>query len=122
VQEAARRMSLTISPDSRPEAGLYYRSDHFSLARVGIPAFSIEPGEDLLGKPPGTGHKLIEEFNDKNYHQPSDEYHEDWDFSGMEQYARFGMLIGVDVANAPNLPTWHAGDEFLEARQKSGVK
>ena len=45
------------------------------------------PGEDLVGKPPGTGQKLIDEFNDKSYHQPSDEYHDDWDFSGMEQYA-----------------------------------
>ena len=53
VQEAAKRMGLTISPDSRPEAGLYYRSDHFSFARVGIPSFSVEPGEDLVGKPPG---------------------------------------------------------------------
>jgi Zn-dependent M28 family amino/carboxypeptidase len=122
VQEVARRMSLTISPESRPEAGLYYRSDHFSLARVGIPAFSIDPGEDLLGKPPGTGHRLLEEFTEKNYHQPSDEYREEWDFSGMEQYARFGMLIGVDTANAPKLPTWRAGDEFLATRQNSGVK
>jgi Zn-dependent M28 family amino/carboxypeptidase len=122
VQEAARRMNLTISPEARPEAGEYYRSDHFSLARVGIPAFSIDQGEDLAGKPPGTGHKLMAEFTDKNYHQPSDEYHEDWDFSGMEQYARFGLLIGMDVANAPKLPSWHAGDELLAARQKSGVK
>jgi len=121
VQEAAKRMGLTISPDSRPEAGLYYRSDHFSFARVGIPSFSVEPGEDLVGKPAGTGHKLIEEFNDKNYHQPSDEYREDWDFAGMEQYAQFGLLIGVNVANSPKLPTWRAGDEFLPARQKSGV-
>jgi Zn-dependent M28 family amino/carboxypeptidase len=121
VQEAAKRMGLAISPDSRPEAGLYYRSDHFSFARVGIPSFSVEPGEDLVGKPAGTGHKLIEEFNDKNYHQPSDEYHEEWDFSGMEEYAQFGLLIGVNAANSPKLPTWRAGDEFLPARQKSGV-
>jgi len=121
VQEAAKRMALTISPDSRPEAGLYYRSDHFSFARVGIPSFSVEPGEDLVGKPAGTGHKLIEEFNDKNYHQPSDEYHENWDFAGMEQYAQFGLLIGVNVANSPKLPTWRPGDEFLAARQQSGV-
>jgi Zn-dependent M28 family amino/carboxypeptidase len=121
VQEAARRKGLTIAADPEPEAGHYYRSDHFSFARVGIPSFSIDHGEDLVGKPAGTGHKLYEEFVDKNYHQPSDEYHEDWDFSGMEQYAQFGLLIGVNVANSPKLPTWHAGDEFLPARQKSGV-
>jgi len=122
VEEAARRFGLTITPDPRPEAGSYYRSDHFSFARVGIPSFSIEGGEDLLGKPPGTGAKLFAGFNDNHYHQPSDEYHEDWDFSGMEQYARFGFLIGVDIANTLKLPTWRPGDEFLPARVASGVK
>jgi Zn-dependent M28 family amino/carboxypeptidase len=121
VEEAARRFGFTIGSDPNPEAGLFYRSDHFSLARVGIPAFSIEQGEDLLGQPPGTGEKIRREYREKNYHQPSDEYRDDWNFAGMEQYARFGMLIGVNVANAPKLPTWRAGDEFLPARQKSGV-
>jgi Zn-dependent M28 family amino/carboxypeptidase len=122
VVEAARRFELTITPDPRPEAGTYYRSDHFSFARAGIPSFSIEGGNDLLGKPAGTGAKLFAQFNDQRYHQPSDEYHDDWDFSGMEQYARFGFLIGVNVANAPKLPTWREGDEFLPARVASGVK
>ena len=122
VVEAARRFELTITSDPRPEAGTYYRSDHFSFARAGIPSFSIEGGNDLLGKPAGTGAKLFAQFNDQRYHQPSDEYHDDWDFSGMEQYARFGFLIGVNVANAPKLPTWREGDEFLPARLASGVK
>ena len=68
------------------------------------------------------GAKLFAGFNDNHYHQPSDEYHEDWDFSGMEQYARFGFLIGVDIANTLKLPTWRPGDEFLPARVASGVK
>jgi Zn-dependent M28 family amino/carboxypeptidase len=122
VEEAARRFALTIVPDPRPEAGVYYRSDHFSFARVGIPSFSIDQGVDLLGKPPGTGKKLFDEFEDKHYHQPSDEYHDDWDFTGMEHYSRFAMLIGVNVANATKMPTWHEGDEFLAARVASGVK
>jgi Zn-dependent M28 family amino/carboxypeptidase len=122
VEEAAKRFTLTIKPDPRPEAGTYYRSDHFSFARVGIPAFSIEGGEDLLGKPSGTGAKLFADFNDNRYHQPSDEYRDDWDFSGMEQYARFGLLMGLNLANTPKLPTWRAGDEFLAARVTSGVK
>jgi len=122
VQEAAGRFDLRIKPDPRPDAGTYYRSDHFSLARVGIPSFSIEGGEDLLGKPPGTVKKLFDDFEEHHYLQPSDEYHDDWDFSGMEQFARFGFLIGVNVANAPKLPSWRAGDEFLPARIGSGVK
>jgi Zn-dependent M28 family amino/carboxypeptidase len=122
VEEAAKRFALTIAPDPRPEAGVYYRSDHFSFARVGIPSFSIDQGVDLLGKPEGTGAKLFAEFEEKHYHQPSDEYHDDWDFTGMEHYSRFGMLIGVNVANVMKMPTWHAGDEFLAARVASGVK
>jgi len=122
VQEAARRFDLRINPDPRPEAGTYYRSDHFSFARVGIPSFSIEAGDELLGKTPGTGKKLFDDFNEHHYHQPSDEYHDDWDFSGMEQFARFGFLIGLNAANAPKLATWHAGDEFLPARIASGVR
>jgi len=122
VQEAARRFGLTIAADPEPEAGLYYRSDHFSFARAGIPAFSIDDGEDLLGKPAGSGAKFREDYYANRYHQPSDEYRDDWDFAGMEEYARFAMLIGVNTANAPKLPTWRAGDEFLPARVKSGVK
>jgi Zn-dependent M28 family amino/carboxypeptidase len=122
VQEAAKRFGLTLAPDPRPFAGIFYRSDHFSFARVGIPAFSIDRGQELMGQPPGTGAKLYEEYNAKHYHQPSDEYHDDWDFSGLEIYARFGFLINLDTANLPELPTWRAGDEFLPARVASGVR
>jgi len=122
VEEAARRFQLTLSPDPKPLAGSYYRSDHFSFARVGIPAFSVDSGEDIVGKPPGTGKKLQDEFTEARYHQPSDEYRDDWDFSGMELYGRFGFLINFNAANLPQLPTWRAGDEFLRARVASGPK
>jgi Zn-dependent M28 family amino/carboxypeptidase len=119
VQEAARRMELKIQPESHPEQGHYYRSDHFSLAHAGVPAFSINLGTEYYGKPAGYGDKVFEEYNDKHYHQPSDEYHDDWDFAGMEEVAQFGFLIGTTVANQDRLPTWNAGDEFLPAREKS---
>ena len=122
VQRDAKRMNLEIKPDAEPEQGEYYRSDHFSLARVGIPAFSISQGTDYIGKAPGFGKALFQDFNSKRYHQPSDEYHEDWDVSGMEQMGDFGLMLGIDIANAPRLPTWHAGDEFLAAREKSATQ
>jgi Zn-dependent M28 family amino/carboxypeptidase len=100
VQEAARRMNLEIAPDPTPEQGHYFRSDHFSFARAGIPAFSIDRGNIYLGKPEGFGDRAWAEFNSKHYHQPSDEYHDDWDFSGMEQYARLAFLINQMAANA----------------------
>jgi Zn-dependent M28 family amino/carboxypeptidase len=122
VEEAARRFQFTLSPDPRPLAGSYYRSDHFSFARVGIPAFSISSGQELLGQPPGTAKKYSDTYTEARYHQPSDEYHDEWDFSGMEFYGRFGFLINFNAANLPTLPTWRVGDEFLSPRVASGVR
>ncbi|MEO8100480.1 MAG: M28 family peptidase [Acidobacteriota bacterium] len=122
VEQAAQRMGLKISPDARPSAGTYYRSDHFSFARVGIPSFSVDGGDDFVGKPAGFGKQAHAEFTEKRYHQPGDEYKDDWDFAGMEQYSQFGLLIGIDIANQDAMPTWKPGDEFLAARQASGVK
>jgi Zn-dependent M28 family amino/carboxypeptidase len=112
VQEAARRMSYEIKPETHPEQGHFYRSDHFSFARAGMPSFSIGMGSEFLGKPADFGEKLFEEFNAKHYHQPSDEYHENWDFSGLEQIARFGTLIGINAANQDDLGRFKKGDEF----------
>jgi Zn-dependent M28 family amino/carboxypeptidase len=122
VQAVAKHMDLTINPDPRPEQGAYYRSDHFAFAHEGIPAFSVEEGDDFIGKPKGFGEKAFDEYNEKHYHQPSDEFQESWDFSGLAEMSRFGFLIGTEVANQERLPSWHAGDEFLAAREKSGVK
>ena len=117
VQRDATRAGLVIKPDAQPGQGHYYRSDHFSLARVGVPAFSISPGIDYVGKPDGFGAKVFEDYNSYRYHQPSDEYNDNWDMSGMEQMADLGLILGMDFANTPQLPTWNPGDEFLKARQ-----
>lgn len=121
VERDAKRMNLEIQPDAEPGQGHYYRSDHFSLARVGIPSFSISQGTNYVGKPAGFGKKVFEEYNQNHYHQPSDEYHEDWDVSGIQQMAEFGLTLGLDFANLAKLPTWKPGDEFLSARERSGV-
>lgn len=112
VQQVAKRFNYEIKPEAHPEQGHYYRSDHFSMAKVGIPAFSISQGDQFWGKPADFGEKAFQEFNAKHYHQPSDEYHEDWDFSGLQQIARFGFTLGMEVANQQKLPGWQPGDEF----------
>jgi Zn-dependent M28 family amino/carboxypeptidase len=122
VQRDAAALHLAIKPDAQPGQGLYYRSDHFSLARAGIPAFSISAGQEYLGKPADFGTTAFEQYNNLHYHRPSDEYHDDWDFGSMAQMAQFALRLGMDVANTPKLPTWNAGDEFLKARQASGVQ
>jgi Zn-dependent M28 family amino/carboxypeptidase len=119
IERDATDLHLHLASDPEPGQGHYYRSDHFSLARVGVPAFSVSQGTQYLGKPADFGKTIFEEYNAKHYHQPSDEYHSDWDFTGMQQMGEFGLKIGIDVANAPSLPTWNRGDEFLSAREKS---
>jgi len=121
VEADAKRMNLQIKPDAEPGQGHYYRSDHFSLARAGIPAFSIQEGSDYVGKPADFGKKVFEEFNTERYHRPADKYDASWDVSGMEQMGDFGLALGMDIANSPRLPSWKQGDEFLAAREKSGV-
>jgi Zn-dependent M28 family amino/carboxypeptidase len=122
VQQVAGRFKLSITPDPEPGQGHYYRSDHFSLARVGVPAFSISQGTHYIGKSADFSKTIFEQYNSTHYHQPSDEYRPNWDFTGMQQMADFGLSLGIDIANLPALPTWNAGDEFLRARQASGVR
>ncbi|HKS75281.1 MAG TPA: M28 family peptidase [Terriglobales bacterium] len=119
VEAMAKEFRLAIRPDSRPEAGHYYRSDHFSLARVGIPAFSINEGAKYKGHDAAWGLQQAEEFTTKHYHQPSDEYHPDMDFTGDAVVARFGFALGWQAASLPKLIGWQKGDEFEAARVKS---
>jgi Zn-dependent M28 family amino/carboxypeptidase len=121
VQALAQEFRLAIRPDSHPEAGHYYRSDHFSLARVGIPAFSINEGVKYKGHDAAWGLEKANEYTEKHYHQPSDEYHPDMDFTGPAVMARFGFALGWEAASAPKVVGWEKGDEFEPARLKSGT-
>jgi Zn-dependent M28 family amino/carboxypeptidase len=116
VQEAASRLKFEIAPDPRPEQGSYYRSDHFMLAKIGIPAFKISTGSKVAGKAEDAATAVFREYNTKHYHQPTDQFHEDWDFTSLEYGARFGYLIGLNVANSTSMPSWNAGDEFAVKR------
>ncbi|MCU1319263.1 MAG: peptidase [Edaphobacter sp.] len=119
VQATAKRFGLTIVPDARPEAGSYYRSDHFSLSRVGIPAFSVEAGELYEGHDVAWGRAKLEDFVAHDYHNFSDNYHADWDFRGNAKLDQFGMELGWEALNAPTTIRWNAGDEFEAARKAS---
>ncbi len=88
VQSIARRMNLSITPDPHPGQGHYYRSDHFSFARFGVPAFSISMGTRFIGKPPEFAEKVFSEYVSTHYHPPSAQFDESWGFSGLEQRAR----------------------------------
>ncbi len=119
VEATAKEFRLAIRPDARPEAGHFYRSDHFSLARVGIPSFSINEGMKYKGHNEAWGMDQEREYVDKHYHQPSDEYRPEMDFVGDSAMARFGFALGWEAASLPNLIEWQKGDEFEAARTKS---
>jgi Zn-dependent M28 family amino/carboxypeptidase len=119
VQTVAKDFDLAIQPDSQPSAGHYYRSDHFSLARVGIPAFSIDPGVLFEGHDEAWGKAQFEDYVARHYHQPSDEFQENWDFRGNARLARFGFVLGWLASAQPRSIEWHTGDEFEASRKKS---
>src|SRR6202451_4548452 len=119
VEAMAKDFRLAIRPDSRPEAGHYYRSDHFSLARVGVPAFSINEGMKFKGHDEAWGLQQAEEYTSKHYHQPSDEYHPSMDFTGDAVMARFGFALGWEAASQTKLVEWKKGDEFEPGRMQN---
>ncbi|HYE75985.1 MAG TPA: M28 family metallopeptidase, partial [Blastocatellia bacterium] len=119
IEAVATENQVTISPDAHPEQGLFYRSDHFPFAKVGIPAVNFEPGSTFVGHSPEWGKERFKDYNENRYHQPSDEYSPNWDFSGMVQQARLAFWVGLRVANADETPQWNKGDEFERARLQS---
>jgi Zn-dependent M28 family amino/carboxypeptidase len=118
VQSVAKEFDLQLLPDPSPMAGHYYRSDHFSLARVGIPAFSVDGGDLFEGHDAAWGHAKFEDYVAHHYHQPSDEYHAEWDFRGNAKMARFGFVLGWLASEQPKAVEWKPGDEFEAARKK----
>ena len=119
VRATAREFAYGIRPDPVPQAGHYYRSDHFSIARVGVPAFSINEGIKFKGHPAEWGEAQSKEYVQHRYHQPSDEYRPDMDFTADADIARFGFALGMKAAYLPSLVGWQRGDEFEAARKKS---
>jgi Zn-dependent M28 family amino/carboxypeptidase len=118
VEKTAQNLGLKIRPDAQPEAGHYYRSDHFSLARVGVPAFSISEGLKFKGHDEAWGRAQAKDYVEHHYHQVSDEYKDEMDFRGLAKAAQFGYELGLQAASQPDLIQWQAGDEFDAARKK----
>jgi Zn-dependent M28 family amino/carboxypeptidase len=119
VEHVAKAFDIQLLPDPTPMAGHYYRSDHFSLARVGIPAFSVDQGELFEGHDAAWGHAQFADYVAHNYHQPSDEFRQDWDFRGNAKMARFGLVLGWLAGQQKKAVEWLPGDEFEAARKAS---
>ena len=116
VISVAAEQGRVVAPDQFPSRGSFYRSDQFSFARIGVPAVYLDPGMDFVDRPAGWGKAQINHFTDVNYHQPSDEYDDSWNFDGAVMDALLGFWTGLAAANADEMPAWNEGDEFEAAR------
>jgi Zn-dependent M28 family amino/carboxypeptidase len=119
VEKVAGWQKRAVVPDYFPDRGYYYRSDQFSLAQVGVPGVYLHSGVNVVGKPDGWGKEQLEIWTEKTYHQVSDEFDPNWDLAGAVEDAQLLLQVGLEVADAPEMPAWNVGDEFEAARKKA---
>jgi Zn-dependent M28 family amino/carboxypeptidase len=118
VADAAKIQGRYIAPEPRPEAGSYFRSDHFSLAKVGVPALDVKGGIDIVGKGRDYGKKQSDEYISNHYHARSDEYNPNWTFEGGMQDMDLLFMIGKRLAFETSWPAWKPGSEFKAVREQ----
>ena len=118
VEAISKKYDLAVRPDAEPGAGHYYRSDHFSLGRVGIPAFSIDEGQKFKGRDLAWGKAQAKDYVDNHYHKPADDFRDDWDFKGLAKMTDFGFELGAAASSQADLIKWLPGDEFEAAQKK----
>ncbi len=110
------RTGRVIVPDTMPEKGYFYRSDHFEFAKQGVPAFYSKFGKDIIGQPAGYGAKLDDDYTTNDYHKVSDEMKPNWDFSGALEDVKFLIELGATIADGDKWPEWKPGNEFKAKR------
>jgi Zn-dependent M28 family amino/carboxypeptidase len=121
-EQVAKQMGLTLAPPTPDLGGSYFRADHFEFAKAGVPAFNVGSavfsgdGKFTFERDQAGAEAKMRAFT-RDYHQVSDEYHAEWDLSGMVQQAQFTLNLGYAVANAPAMPTWKAGDAFGKVKR-----
>lgn len=118
VRQVATARGRVVTPDSSPEEGSRYRSDTLSFSRAGVPAVVLGNGIDVIDRPPGWGKATLATYFDHHYHQPSDAYDPQWDWSGALQDLDLYFGIGEQLSNGTTWPNWYANDEFRAARDK----
>ncbi|WP_240309503.1 MULTISPECIES: M28 family metallopeptidase [Sphingomonas] len=119
--DEARKQNRVFTPDSHPESGGFYRSDHFSMAKVGVPAVSYESGGDLVNGGVARAEAIGKEYVTNRYHQPADEVQPDWDYSGMVEDAALLHAVGLRLANSNAWPNWSADSEFRATRDQTAA-
>ena len=119
LARALAETGRSASPDESPEAGRYYRSDHFSLAKLGVPMLYFKPGDDLVEGGREAGAAWHKQYNDRAYHAPGDEYDPAWNWNGVMQDLALYLRIGRMLGDSGDWPQWNEGDEFRAVRERS---
>jgi Zn-dependent M28 family amino/carboxypeptidase len=116
VRDAAAEQGRVVQGDAEPEKGFYYRSDHFSFAKQGVPALNPEGGTTYLGRDSDYGQKKRDEWTANRYHKPADVVLPDWDLTGAHEDLKVYFAVGYRVAQADKIPEWKPGNEFKAKR------
>ena len=117
-----KQWNLEYTADPRPEAGLFFRSDHFPMAKRGVPAISFGSGNDWVDGGVAAGKAAKDSYTANNYHQPSDEWSAQWTFAGMARDLEMLYGLGADLANSKEWPNWSQDSEFRAVRDESAGK
>lgn len=112
INEAAAERKMTVESDMRPEQGFFFRSDHFPFAKAGVPAVSLQHGDNFISPLGKEADSFFKDYNSKYYHQVTDEYHDWWDMSAMIQESELALAIGLKLANVAAMPRYKDTDEF----------
>ncbi len=118
----AKKAGLAFAPDPHPEHGGFFRSDHFSFAKRGVPALSFESGNDLVDGGIAAGEAAAKEYVANNYHQPSDEWKASWTFTGMVHDLPVLYRVGRDLADSEQWPNWSSDSEFRQIRDATAAE
>ena len=118
LKRQLEKRGMYVVPDDKPEAGYFYRSDHISLAKLGVPMLYADPGNNHVTNGLTYGEKFSDEYTKERYHKTADEYDNSWDLSGIVQATNIMLDMGYDLANSEQWPNWYEGTEFRGLRDE----
>ena len=119
LEEELNELDMYITPDPAPEKGFFYRSDHISFAKKGVPMLYADGGVDINDGGLEAGSKISNDYTQYHYHQPSDEYQDSWDLSGFKDHLEITRSMVLRLANSEEWPEWYEGNEFKAIREAS---
>ena len=122
LKEELDKVGKYITPDPFPEKGFFYRSDHISFAKKGVPMLYADGGVDKMEGGVEVGTKIANNYTKFDYHQPSDEYLDTWDLSGFKEHLVITSNMAEELANSERWPEWYEGNEFKSIREESRKK